>query len=58
MRIVYDDLAEFVAIRLRCEYTRKVSKCEFCPFYDSCLIDDDERLHVMRCEIENGGESE
>ena len=58
MRIVYDDLAEFVAIRLRCENTRKMSKCAFCPFYDGCLIDDDESLHVMRCEIENGGESE
>lgn len=58
MRIVYDDLAEFAEIRLRCENTRKKSMCKYCPFYDRCVIDDNECLHVMYGEIENGGESD
>lgn len=52
MRIVYDDLAEFTEIRLRCENTRKKSMCKYCPFYDKCEIDNNENLHVMCGEIE------
>lgn len=58
MRIVYDDIAEFAEIRLRCENTRKKSMCKYCPFYDRCLTGDDEFLPVMCGEIEKGGESD
>lgn len=56
MRIVFDDLAEFAEVRLRCENTRKKSMCKYCPFYDRCEVDNDSELHVMCCEIEKGGE--
>lgn len=52
MRIIYDDLSEFVEARLRCENTRKKSMCKYCPFFDRCNINDDEALHVMCCEVE------
>ena len=55
MRIVYDDLAEFAEVRLRCEYPRKKLMCKYCPFFDRCAVDDDETLHVMCGEIEKGG---
>ena len=51
MKIVYDDLPEFTEIRLRCENTRKISMCEYCPFFDRCQIDDKENLHIMCCEF-------
>lgn len=53
MRIVYDDLTEFVEVRLRCENIRKKSMCKCCPFYDRCEVGDDEKLHTMCCEIES-----
>lgn len=56
MRIVYDDLAEFAEIRLRCENTRSKLMCKYCPFYNRCETDDDENLHVMCGEIEKVGE--
>lgn len=28
MRIIYDDLAEFAEVRLRCEYTRNKLMCK------------------------------
>lgn len=59
MKIIYDDLPEFIEVRLRCENTRKKSMCKYCPFYARCEIDDDRCLHTMRCVIErvrNGGE--
>jgi hypothetical protein len=55
MRIVYDDLAEFAEIRIRCENTRRKSMCQYCPFYDRCEVDENENLHVMCGEIEKGG---
>lgn len=55
MRIVYDDLAEFAEVRLRCENTRKKSMCKYCPFYDRCEVDNESELHVMCGEIEKGG---
>lgn len=55
MRIIYDDLVEFAEVRLRCEYTRNKSMCKYCPFFDRCLVGDDENLHVMCGEIEKGG---
>lgn len=51
MKIVYDDLTEFAEVRLRCENTRHKSMCKYCPFYDRCLIDEDENLHTMCGEI-------
>lgn len=51
MKIVYDDLAEFTEVRLRCEQTRKKSMCKYCPFYDRCCVDDEENLHTMVCDI-------
>lgn len=51
MRIVYDDLTEFVEARLRCEKTRLAGECNFCPFCDRCQIDSNENLHVMCCDI-------
>lgn len=51
MTIIYDDLPEFVEVRLRCENTRKKSMCKYCPFYDRCDVDDNENLHTMCCEI-------
>lgn len=56
MRIIYDDLPEFVEVRLRCERTRKEAMCEYCPFYDRCECSDKRFLHVMRCEIKCEGE--
>lgn len=56
MRIVYDDLAEFAEVRLRCENTREKLMCKYCPFYDRCAVDDNESLHTMCCEIAKGGE--
>ena len=53
MQIIYDDLVEFAEVRLRCENTRDSGKCEYCPFYDRCKMDDDESLHVMCCDIES-----
>lgn len=59
MKIIYDDLPEFVEVRLRCERTRKEAMCEHCPFYDRCECSDSQHLHVMRCEIKcDGGENE
>lgn len=66
MKIVYDDLAEFAEVRLRCEFTRKKLMCKYCPFYDRCLVNEDENLHTMCCDIlsmqkhqiEKGGESD
>lgn len=58
MRIIYDDLAEFAEVRLRCEYTRNKSMCKYCPFFNRCNVDDDENLHVMCGEIEKDGESD
>lgn len=55
MKIIYDDLPEFVEVRLRCEKTRKEARCEFCPFYDRCECGDEMRLHTMCCEIETSG---
>ena len=55
MRIVYDDLVEFVEVRLRCENTRKKSMCKYCPFYDRCNVYNGEWLHTMCCDIEKGG---
>lgn len=52
MKIIYDDLPEFIEVRLRCENTRKKSMCKYCPFYDRCEIVDDRCLHTMCCEIE------
>lgn len=57
MRIVYDDLAEFAEVRLRCEYTRNKSMCKYCPFYDRCDVYDNENLHVMFGEVLKGGEN-
>ena len=54
MKIVYDNLAEFAEIRLRCENTRKKLMCKYCPFYDRCAVDDNENLHTMFCEIDGG----
>ena len=51
MKIIYDDLAEFAEVRLRCENTREGEKCEYCPFSDRCQIDEDENLHTMCCDI-------
>ncbi len=51
MKIVYDDLAEFVEVRSRCSQTRRKGMCKYCPFYDRCQIDDVENLHTMCCEI-------
>ena len=53
MLIIYDDLAEFAEVRLRCENTRKKSMCHYCPFFDRCDALDDENLHVMCCEIKD-----
>ena len=58
MRIIYDDLVEFAEVRLRCEYTRNKLMCKYCPFFNRCLVDDDENLHVMCGEIEKGGGSD
>ena len=51
MRIVYDDLAEFVETRLRCEFTRGKFMCKYCPFYLRCDTVDCENLHTMCCDI-------
>ena len=51
MKIVYDDLAEFVEVRMRCSRTRENGKCGYCPFADRCQIDDVENLHTMCCDI-------
>lgn len=51
MKIIYDDLGEFAEVRLRCEFTRKKSMCNYCPLYDRCRIDENENLRTMRCEI-------
>lgn len=56
MRIIYDDLAEFAEVRIRCENTRHKSMCKYCPFYDRCDICDKEGLHIMCGEIAKGGE--
>lgn len=61
MKIIYDDLPEFVEVRLRCEKTRQELRCEYCPFYDRCECGDERLLHTMCCEIErshNGGEND
>jgi hypothetical protein len=55
MRIVYDDLAEFAEVRLRCENTRKKSMCKYCPLYDGCEISDNYNLQTMWGEIKKGG---
>lgn len=51
MKIIYDDLAEFAEVRLRCEKTRHQGLCDYCPFYDRCQMDDSENLHIMCCDI-------
>ena len=51
MKIVYDDLAEFAEVRLRCENTRKKSMCKYCPFYDRFDVGYNQNLIVMCCEI-------
>lgn len=56
MRIVYDDLAEFAEVRIRCENTRQKSRCQYCPFFDRCEINDNNNLHTMCGEIRKGGE--
>lgn len=56
MRIIYDDLAEFAEVRLRCEHTRNKLMCKYCPFFNRCEVDDDENLIVMCGEIRKGGE--
>lgn len=64
MKIIYDDLAEFAQVRLRCEKTRENFMCEHCPFYDRCQVDEEENLHTMCCDIlsmqknQSGGEEE
>ena len=57
MKIIYDDLAEFVEVRFRCENTRRKLMCKYCPFFDRCEVNDDENLHTMCCKIlsEKGG---
>lgn len=52
MKIIYDDLPEFAEVRLRCENTRKKARCEYCPFFDRCEINDDKYLRIMICEID------
>jgi hypothetical protein len=54
MHITYDDLSEFVEVRLRCENTRKKLMCKYCPFYDRCEIVNNENLHTMCCAIKGG----
>ena len=51
MKIVYDDLVEFVEVIIRCRQTRKCGKCGYCPFADRCQICDEENLHTMCCDI-------
>ena len=55
MKIIYDDLSEFVEVRLRCEKTREKSMCKYCPLYDRCEIDDERYLRIMDCKIETNG---
>ena len=55
MKIIYDDLPEFAKVRLHCEKTREQSMCKYCPFYDSCEIDDERYLCIMDCKIETSG---
>lgn len=52
MKIVYDDLSEFAEILLRCNRTLLKNRCEFCPFYDRCQIDDKDNRHIMCGDIE------
>ena len=52
MRIIYDDLAEFAEIVIRCEKTADKGKCMWCPFYDRCQVVDLDTRHVLCGEIE------
>ena len=38
MKIIYDDLDEFVEVVVRCDTTIKKGKCKYCPFYDRCDV--------------------
>lgn len=52
MRIIYDSLYEFSKVAIRCKRTVDKNKCEYCPFFDDCMIDDEENRHVQCAEIE------
>lgn len=53
MRIVYDDMLEFSEVVIRCHETRREDKCEYCPLYDRCEIDDPENRRIQVGEMKN-----
>ena len=53
MMITYDDMYEFAQVVIRCNDTARKGKCMWCPFYDRCLISEEENRHIMCGEVAN-----
>jgi hypothetical protein len=51
MRIIYEDMSEFARCIVRCTDNVRKGKCQYCPFFDDCIIDDPEARSIMCGEI-------
>ena len=51
MRVIYEDVVELAEVAIRCGKTAEKGKCMWCPFYDRCQIDFENR-HILCAEIE------
>lgn len=47
MRIEYDDIFEVSQVVIRCNNTANKGMCKYCPFYDGCVVDEDENRAVL-----------
>ena len=52
MRVTYDSVFELAQAAIRCNNTAEKGKCEYCPFYDGCTIDEQENRSTLCAEID------
>jgi hypothetical protein len=52
MKIVYDDLEEFLVVSEHCKETAKAKECAKCPLYDICDFGDNNALPAVMENID------